>query len=227
MFRGVSPVLEDVLRVVVLADTHLRRDWPNRDLPAQVWELVQGADVILHAGDVLEPEHLEELCEHAPVHAVLGNNDRELAGDLPETLEIELAGVRVGMVHDSGPARGREQRLHDLFPEADVVVFGHSHIPWNQRGVDGQLLFNPGSPTERRRQPHRTAGILQLDDGRRVRAAAHDLGPGAVAEGRAEARGTRDAYGRRPPCRHRARELNMRGRALRRVELQRPALASA
>lgn len=159
-----------MLRVVVLADTHLRRDWPNRDLPAQAWELVRKADVILHAGDVLEREHLEELREHATVHAVLGNNDRELVGELPETLEIELAGVRVGMVHDSGPARGREQRLHGLFPQADVVVFGHSHIPWNQPGVGGQLLFNPGSPTERRRQTYRTAGLLELQEGHVVEA---------------------------------------------------------
>jgi uncharacterized protein len=85
---------------------------------------------------------------------------------LPETLELELAGVRVAMLHDSGPARGRERRLHERFPDADVVVFGHSHIPWNAEGVDGQLLFNPGSPTERRRQPHRTVGVLELDAGR-------------------------------------------------------------
>jgi uncharacterized protein len=153
------------LRVVVLADTHLRRSWPNRRLPAAAVQHLTTADVILHAGDITEPEHLDELARYAPVHAVLGNNDPELVGRLATTLELELAGVRLGMLHDSGPARGRERRLHARFPTADVVVFGHSHIPWNRRGVDGQLLFNPGSPTERRRQPHRTIGVLELAAG--------------------------------------------------------------
>lgn len=154
------------MRVAVIADTHLRRDWPNRRLPAPAVETLAGADVILHAGDVTQPEHLDDLRRHAEVHAVLGNNDPELDGVLPETLELELAGVRVGMIHDSGPTRGRARRLHGLFPTADVVVFGHSHVPVNEPGVDGQLLFNPGSPTERRRQPHRTIGVLELTDGR-------------------------------------------------------------
>ena len=157
--------MAESLGVLVLADTHLRRDWPNRELPGRVTDLLQRADVVLHAGDVLEPEHLEHLRRHAPLHVVRGNNDRELH-EVPERLEVTLAGVRVGMVHDSGPARGRGARLHAMFPDADVVVFGHSHIPWNERGLEGQLLFNPGSPTERRRQPHRTAGWLVLDDGR-------------------------------------------------------------
>ena len=154
------------MHVVVIADTHLRRAWPNRRLPAPAVRALTEADVILHAGDITEPEHLEDLRRHAEVRAVLGNNDPELVGMLPETLEVELAGVRIGMIHDSGPARGRARRLHRAFPEADVVVFGHSHIPVNEPGVEGQLLFNPGSPTERRRQPHRTIGILDLADGR-------------------------------------------------------------
>jgi uncharacterized protein len=153
------------VRVVVIADTHLRRSWPNRRLPIAADRELATADVILHAGDITQAEHLEALAENAPVHAVLGNNDPELLGVLPETLEIELAGVRVAMIHDSGPARGRERRLHERFPDADVVVFGHSHIPWNALGEGGQLLFNPGSPTERRRQPHRTVGVLDLEDG--------------------------------------------------------------
>ena len=158
----------------MVADTHLRRDWPNRQLPSPAVELLAGAEVILHAGDITQPEHLDELRAHAPVHAVLGNNDPELEGVLPETLELELAGVRVGMIHDSGPTRARERRLHRRFPHADVVVFGHSHIPWNAPGIDGQLLFNPGSPTERRRQPHRTVGVLELEDGG-VRAARIEI----------------------------------------------------
>lgn len=156
------------MRVVVVADTHLRRSWPNRRLPGPARRALSTAEVILHAGDITQAEHLEDLARYAPVHAVLGNNDPELTDVLPETLELELAGVRIGMIHDSGPARGRERRLHARFPEADVVVFGHSHIPWNTRGEAGQLLFNPGSPTERRRQPHRTIGILELADGQVV-----------------------------------------------------------
>lgn len=152
------------MRVVVTADTHMRRDW-ERGLPAPAVDLLATADVILHAGDIVHAHVLEELSRHAPVHAVLGNNDHELVDELPETLELELGGVRVGMVHDSGPARGRAQRLHRRFPDRDVVVFGHSHIPWNEHGVGGQLLFNPGSPTERRREPHRTIGLLELADG--------------------------------------------------------------
>src|SRR5680860_511372 len=126
------------MRVVVIADTHLRRTWPNRRLPERAVRVLSSADVILHAGDVTEREHLDDLAGHAPVHAVLGNNDPELANLLPETLELEVAGVRIGMIHDSGPARGRERRLHARFPDTDVVVFGHSHIPWNAAGEDGQ-----------------------------------------------------------------------------------------
>ena len=161
-----DPPPHDPLRVVVIADTHLRRSWPNRRLPDTAVRILATADVILHAGDITQPEHLDELARHAPLHAVLGNNDPELVGRLPETLQLELAGVRIAMIHDSGPARGRERRLHEWFPDADVVVFGHSHIPWNAPGEAGQLLFNPGSPTERRRQPHRTIGVLELADGR-------------------------------------------------------------
>lgn len=156
------------MRVVVTADTHLRRDWPNRRLPRAAEAWLATADVILHAGDITQAEHLEQLARYAPVHAVLGNNDRELRDELPETLELTLAGMRIGMIHDSGPARGRARRLHEQFPAADLVVFGHSHIPWNEVGIDGQRLFNPGSPTERRRMPHRTIGVLDLDDGRIV-----------------------------------------------------------
>jgi uncharacterized protein len=154
------------MRVVVVADTHLRRSWPNRRLPDAARRILATAEVILHAGDITQAEHLEDLARYAPVHAVLGNNDPELADVLPETVELELAGVRIGMIHDSGPARDRERRLRVRFPDADVVVFGHSHIPWNALGEAGQLLFNPGSPTERRRQPHRTLGVLELADAR-------------------------------------------------------------
>jgi putative phosphoesterase len=121
--------------------------------------------VILHAGDLVTGDLLDELSGFAPVHAVLGNNDCELVGLLPEQHELMLGGVRVAMVHDSGPRAGRARRLARRFPEAGVVVFGHSHEPYNERGVGEQVLFNPGSPTQRRRQPRHTIGTLDLVDG--------------------------------------------------------------
>ena len=151
--------------VVVLADTHLRRGGRRR-LPDGAYAHLETADLILHAGDILVADVLDELAGFAPVHAVLGNNDVELAGQLPEELVVDVDGVRVGMVHDSGQAGGRAGRMRRRFPDAAVVVFGHSHIPWDAEGVDGQLLFNPGSPTERRRQPVHTLGTLDLDGGR-------------------------------------------------------------
>jgi uncharacterized protein len=152
-----------VVRVVVLADTHIRAGRARR-LPALALAELAHADVILHAGDIVGPELLDELRELAPVHAVLGNNDRGL-DHLPAVLVLEFEGVRVGMIHDSGPRRGRPARLRRLFPDSDVVVFGHSHEPVDEVGIDGQRLFNPGSPTERRRQPHHTIGVLEIRRG--------------------------------------------------------------
>jgi putative phosphoesterase len=163
-----------VTHVVVVSDTHIRRGGTRR-LPDAAYARLEAADVILHAGDVLVAEVLDELSGFAPVHAVLGNNDAELVGVLPETRSLTLDGVRIAMVHDSGPAQGRARRMHRRFPDADVVVFGHSHIPWHDAGVDGQLLFNPGSPTERRAQPHHTVGTLDLDSGRVAGARIHVL----------------------------------------------------
>ena len=160
--------------VVVLADTHIRRG-SSRRLPDAAYAHLEDADLVLHAGDVLVAEVLEELSGFAPVHAVLGNNDAELVGVLPETRLLDVGGVRIGMVHDSGPSTGRAGRLRRRFPDADLVVFGHSHIPWDEEGLDGQLLFNPGSPTERRRQPHPTLGTLDLDRGRILARAIHKL----------------------------------------------------
>ena len=164
--------------VVVLADTHIRRGQTRR-LPDAAYAHLEQADVILHAGDILVPEVLDELGGFAPVHAVLGNNDAELLGVLPETQLLDIDGVSVAMVHDSGPAPGRAGRMCRRFPGADVVVFGHSHIPWDDSGVDGQLLFNPGSPTERRSQPHHTLGTLDIGpegrDGGRVVSRIHVL----------------------------------------------------
>src|SRR4051794_37692857 len=146
------------MRALVLADTHIRSS--TRRLPAPVYAALRRADVILHAGDVVTIDLLEELETYAPVHTVLGNNDRSLVGALPETLELDLDGVSVAMIHDSGARRGRAARMKRRFPEAAIVVYGHSHQPEDALGEDGQRLFNPGSPTERRRAPTRTFGVL-------------------------------------------------------------------
>jgi putative phosphoesterase len=153
------------MRVVVLSDTHSPRRW--KGMPPAVAEHLDGADVILHAGDVCTADVLTELAGWAPVHAVLGNNDGPdvAAWGAPETLELELDGLSVAMIHDSGPATGRVRRLRARFPGADLVVFGHSHIPMDLT-EDGLRIFNPGSPTDRRRQPRGTLGVLQIEQGR-------------------------------------------------------------
>lgn len=151
--------------IAVIADTHMR-DAGARVLPERAWRALRTADAILHAGDVVEAGLLRALGELAPLHAVLGNNDLALAGALPETIERTFDGVRVAVIHDSGPRAGRAGRMHRRFPTADIVVFGHSHIPWNEPGLDGQWLLNPGSPTERRGQPHRTMATIDITDGR-------------------------------------------------------------
>lgn len=147
----------------MLADTHLRADLAP--LPPGVWDELEACDAVLHAGDVVTDDLLAALRARRPVHAVLGNNDHALAGSLPDRLELELAGVRVAMVHDSGARGGRSRRMHRWFPDADVVVFGHSHEPVDEVGEGGQRLFNPGSAVQRRRQPRRTLGVLELAAG--------------------------------------------------------------
>jgi putative phosphoesterase len=158
-----------MLRVGVVSDTHGPRFW--KAMPPAVAAGLDGVDVLLHAGDVCVPSVLDELATLAPVHVVRGNNDGAdvAAWGAPDTLEIELDGVRVAMIHDSGQKQGRARRMRALFPDADLVVFGHSHIPWDTQ-EDGQRLFNPGSPTDKRRQPHGTLGQLVLDEGRIVSA---------------------------------------------------------
>ena len=150
--------------VVVLADTHIRRG-SSRRLPAEVYAALEDADLVLHAGDVVTGALLEELAGFAPMLAVLGNNDGELVGQLPEERVFAVEGYRIAMVHDSGARKGRESRLRRRFPTAELVVFGHSHIPIDAEGLDGQRLFNPGSPTERRRQPVCTFGRLRIAEG--------------------------------------------------------------
>ncbi len=152
------------IRAVVLADTHMR-EGGRRLLPEDAYRLLAGADVVLHAGDVIDESLLATLGSMAPTFAVLGNNDLALEGSLPSTRQLDLAGVSVAMIHDSGARQGRAGRLHRRFPDAGVVVFGHSHVPVDEMGIDGQLLFNPGSPTERRSSPHHTLGVLEMHDG--------------------------------------------------------------
>jgi putative phosphoesterase len=147
-----------MMKFAVLADTHIPKR--AKTLPPKAWEIVRSCDAIIHAGDVLTREFLLELKRIAPVYAVRGNNDLELE-ELPETIELIENDVRIAVIHDSGAKSGREKRMRKRFPDADVVVFGHSHIPWNET-VDGLLLFNPGSPTDRRMQPVCTIGILDV-----------------------------------------------------------------
>ncbi len=161
------------MRVLVLSDTHSPRRW--KGIPPGLLAPLARAEVILHAGDVCTPDVLDALAAYAPVHVVQGNNDGEdvAAWGAPETLELDLAGVRIGMIHDSGAKQGRGRRMRRRFPDADLVFFGHSHIPFD--GVeDGLHLFNPGSPTDRRRQPVGTYGELDLSDGLLV---SHEILP--------------------------------------------------
>jgi uncharacterized protein len=150
--------------VVALSDTHAPRRW--KTCPAPVAAQLRQADVILHAGDVAVAAVLDELSGYAPVLAVVGNNDAPdvAAWGAAPSLEVNLGGLRVAMIHDSGAADGRLRRLRRWFPGTDLVVFGHSHIPMYAE-AGGFRIFNPGSPTDRRRQPHGTVGVLRIDGG--------------------------------------------------------------
>jgi hypothetical protein len=156
-------------RIVVLSDTHAPRRW--KSCPPAVAAQLRGADLILHAGDVCTAGVLDELAQYAPVTAVAGNNDGPdvTAWGAAETAWLTPEGFPVAMIHDSGAATGRLRRMRTRFPEAKLVVFGHSHIPLDDAG-DGLRIFNPGSPTDRRRQPHGTLGVLHVVDGALVEA---------------------------------------------------------
>ena len=147
---------------VILADTHIPRR--ARTLPEGLVACLERADLVLHAGDLIGPSVLEELSAYnAPTHAVRGNVD--MPGlDLPEALQLDFGGARIAMVHDSGRKEGRRKRLGKRFPEARVVVFGHSHIPFLE-DENGLLLLNPGSPTDKRRQPEHTFALLRSEEG--------------------------------------------------------------
>jgi uncharacterized protein len=157
------------MRVVVLADTHAPRRW--KSCPPAVAGWLRQADVILHAGDVCIAAVLDELAAYAPVHAVVGNNDEPdvTTWGAQSTLQTELAGLKVAMIHDAGAADGRLRRMRTTFPDADMVVYGHSHIPLDAHD-GGFRIFNPGSPTDRRRQPRGTIGVLEIDSGRLLEA---------------------------------------------------------
>ena len=152
------------MRIAILADTHMPRG--SRRLPGACLERLREADLIVHAGDFVAAAVLGEIESIGPpVAAVHGNvDDYTLSRDLPEERVLEVAGARVGLVHDAGPARGRLGRLRRRFPDADAAVFGHSHLPLHER-EGGFQIFNPGSPTERRRAPHRSMGMATVDQG--------------------------------------------------------------
>ncbi|MDQ3864679.1 MAG: metallophosphatase family protein [Actinomycetota bacterium] len=145
----------------LIADTHMPRR--AKALPEGLLPHLERADLILHAGDLMDPTLLDDLAACAPVMAVRGNLDPPEAR-LPETLQFEFGGVRIAMIHDSGQKRGRRSRMRRRFPRARVVVFGHSHIPWLD-DEDGLLLLNPGSLTDRRRQPEHTFARLRVHRG--------------------------------------------------------------
>jgi putative phosphoesterase len=154
----------DLMQIAILSDTHMPRG--TRRLPGRCVELLQEADLILHAGDFMAVAVLTQLQAIGDVRGVHGNmDDAQLRAMLPATTIVELPGARIAMIHDAGPARGRLQRLRSAFPDADAVVFGHSHIPLHERGPDGFQIFNPGSPTERRRAPRHTMGAATLEGG--------------------------------------------------------------
>ncbi len=156
-----------VVRALVLADTHVS-EGSTRQLPDQVWAAMSDVDVVLHAGDVVDAATLEAIATSKPLHAVLGNNDHGLRAVLPKRLELVLADVPIALVHETGTTAGRERRMQKWFPDARVVIFGHSHMPCN-RWVDRQLLFNPGSSTWKRTAPSHTYGVLEFAAGEVIR----------------------------------------------------------
>ena len=155
------------MELAIISDTHMPRR--GRALPRECVERLERADLILHGGDFMEASVLAEIAALGqPVHAVRGNVDSvELQARLPLTRIVEAAGARIAMIHDAGPADGRLERLRRRFPHAQAVVFGHSHMPLLELDRDGSFaIFNPGSPTERRRAPHHTMGVATATKGR-------------------------------------------------------------
>jgi uncharacterized protein len=148
--------------IAVIADTHMPKG--RRALPAECVARIRAADALIHAGDFSAASVLAELRDLCPVVlAVHGNvDDAELRRELPEALEVEIGGRTVAVVHDAGASKGRLERMRARFPAAEAVVFGHSHLPLHEE-ENGFQIFNPGSPTERRRAPRASMGILHPD----------------------------------------------------------------
>jgi uncharacterized protein len=153
------------MRLLLISDTHVPKR--ARDLPAPVWAAVDEADVVVHAGDWVDVPMLDALeARAARLIAVYGNNDGPaLRARMPEIATATLDGVRLAVVHETGDAKGREARCAARFPDTDLLVFGHSHIPWDTTAPTGLRLLNPGSPTDRRRQPHATYMTLTIAEG--------------------------------------------------------------
>ena len=165
----------DGLALLLLADTHLPKR--ARDLPPQVWSAVEAADVVVHAGDWVDEASLDALSGRARrLLAVYGNNDGpSLRARLPEIARADLGGLRIAVVHETGPAGGRERRCADRFPDTDLLIFGHSHIPWDSSAGNGLRLLNPGSPTDRRRQPYASYLTADVTDGELTDVTLHPI----------------------------------------------------
>ena len=164
------------MRLLLISDTHLPAR--ARELPPPVWAEVAAADVVVHAGDWVDVALLDELAERSKrLIGVYGNNDGpDLRARLPEIARADLGGLRLAVVHETGAAAGRERRCAQRFPDADVLVFGHSHIPWDTTAATGLRLLNPGSPTDRRREPHRTYLTATATDGVLSHVVLHRIG---------------------------------------------------
>jgi len=163
------------VRLLIISDTHVPAR--ARDLPGQVWDEVGRADVVIHAGDWVIPALLDELEDRAArLVGVFGNNDgTELRRRLPEVARVTLDGLRVAVVHETGGTAGRELRADRGYPDVDLLIFGHSHIPWDTVSPGGMRLLNPGSPTDRRRQPACTFLTASVRAGVLSDATLHDL----------------------------------------------------
>lgn len=166
-----------VVKLLLIADTHLPKR--ARDLPAEVWSAVDDADVVIHAGDWVNLAAFEQLSQRSRrLVACWGNNDgEELRALMPERADVVLGGVRFSVVHETGAATGRERRMAAAYPETDVLVFGHSHIPWDTVADNGLRLLNPGSPTDRRRQPFCTYMTATAEGGALTDVELHRIAP--------------------------------------------------
>jgi putative phosphoesterase len=163
------------VKLLLIADTHVPKR--ARDLPARVWDEVDRADAVVHAGDWVAVSLLDALEQRARrLIGCWGNNDgADLRARLPEEATASLEGVRFTVVHETGGAKGRDERMARRYPATDVLVFGHSHIPWNSTTATGLRLLNPGSPTDRRRQPRCTYMTATVDDGLLTEVTVHPL----------------------------------------------------